>query len=120
MSAIASAMSDPGGRPMTRARWAYLSPTLAALNRSTAGSSTAFSVPWWSLRSCNAPSGCDSACTAPRPFWNAIAPSIAAIIMFQRASRSVPVCVARSMLAHARVRPSSAIASAGGFTSGDR
>ena len=40
--------------------------------------------------------------------------------MFQRASRSLPSCVARSMFAADFARPSSAIASAGGFTSGDR
>ena len=57
-------------------------------------------------------------CTQPRPFWNAIAPCMLALIMLQRASRSLPSRVARSMCAQARSRPSSAMPSAGGLTAG--
>jgi len=40
------------------------------------------------------------------------------IIMFQRASRSLPFSVARSMWAYRRLNPSIAIASAGGLIAG--
>src|SRR5450830_1493060 len=57
-------------------------------------------------------------CTQPRPFWNAIAPCIDALIMFRRASRSCGSLVARSICAQARHKPSSAIPSAGGLKDG--
>jgi hypothetical protein len=60
------------------------------------------------------------ACTAPSPFWNVSAPSTEAIIMFHRAARLRPFEVASSIQRAARSTPSSAIASAGGFTSGER
>jgi hypothetical protein len=60
------------------------------------------------------------ACTAPRPFWKVRAPSIEAIIMFQRAGRLAPLVVASWIQPAARSTPSMAMASAGGLTSGER
>ena len=47
-----------------------------------------------------------------------MAPWMLAAIMFRRASRSLPSCVARSMWAQPRRRPSSAMPSAGGLKAG--
>ena len=58
----------------------------------------ALSVPWCS-RGSTPPRLWLRLCTQPSPFWNAIAPCMLALIMFQRASRSLPSRVARSMCA---------------------
>ena len=88
-----------------------------ALKRITAGSRIALSVPWC-RRGAMPPSEWLRLCTQPRPFWNASAPCIEALIMFRRASRSPGVAVARSMWRQARRRPSSAMPSAGGLKAG--
>ena len=83
----------------------------------TAGRKTALSVPWCS-RGSTPPRLWLSECTQPSPFWKASAPCMLALIMFQRASMSLPSRVARSMCAQPRARPSSAMPSAGGLTAG--
>ena len=90
---------------------ASLSATTLRLNSITAGRHSAFARPWCMPYSVE--SGCASAWQAPRPFWNATAPIIAAFIMPPRASRSLPSRHrAREVLRATSSMPSSAIASA--------
>ena len=60
--------------------------------------------------------GCASEWHAPRPFWKATAPIIAAFIIPPRASRSLPFATAASRCLVTRSTPASAIASAIGWS----
>ncbi len=60
-------------------------------------------------------SACASAWAFPRPFWKAIAPSIAAIIMSSRAWRWVGSCITTGSERATRRMPSMATASASGW-----
>ena len=86
----------------------------SALKRTTAGRNMALSVPWC-RRGFTPPRLWLRLCTQPRPFWKAMAPCMLALISWRRASASWPLRVARSMWAQPRVRPSSAMPSAGGL-----
>ncbi len=119
-AASSSARSAPSGSPIAAFSRASLSPTSAALKRSTSGIRIAFSVPWCSFRSCRPPSAWLSEWTAPRPFWKERPPSSAPIIISVRAARSPPSAQARSRLRQMRPAPSRAIASAGGLSRGER
>ena len=83
------------------------------VERTTAGKNMALSVPWC-RRGFTPPRLWLSECTAPA-LWKAMAPCMLALIMFRRASRSLPLRVAFSMAAQPRSRPSSAMPSAGGL-----
>ena len=103
---------------MRSSRLSFCTDSACALNRTTAGRNMAFKVPWC-RRGSTPPRLWLSEWTQPRPFWNAIAPSIEALIRLNRASRSLPLRVARSMLAQPRSSPSSAMPSAGGLIAAD-
>ena len=107
MSRIASATASPRRRAdrrpiacaMRSRRRSFASMSArCALNLTTAGRNIALSVPWCSF-GLTPPRLWLRLCTQPRPFWNAIAPCMLALIMFKRASRSLPSRVARSMCA---------------------
>ena len=102
---------------MRSSRRSLLTLSASALKAITAGRNIALSVPWCS-RGFTPPRLWLRLCTQPRPFWNAMAPCIDALIMCLRASRWVPSRVAASMWAQPRVRPSSAMPSAGGLKGG--
>ncbi len=59
-----------------------------------------------------------SACTAPSPFWKAMAPSSAQTIMSLRAALVAAVAHRRHSARQPRVSPSMAMASAGGLKAG--
>ena len=108
-------------RPMAWAmrfrRFSFLTDSAEALKLITAGKNMAFKVPWC-RRGLTPPRLWLSECTQPKPFWNAMAPCMLALIMFQRASRSAPLAVARAICAQPRARPSRPMPSAGGLMAG--
>ena len=109
-----SAGSPPPSAADSRARRS--GSTAGATKRTACGSSTPTTVPWCRPASS---SGMDSACAAPRPFHIAMAPSVAPIIMCQRAP-ALRSATASGKWRARRAMPSSATASAGGLMAGER
>ena len=123
-TAMPSTSDAASGRPIACAmrgrRASRRIESACALKRITAGRNTALSVPWCS-RGLTPPRLCDSECTQPSPFWKAIAPCMLALIMAQRAWRSLPSRTARSEVMNAGTwpftrRPSRWASAAMGFT----
>ena len=79
----------------------------------TGSSISALARPW--CRSHTAPSACAHECTAPRSFWNAIAPIIDDIIMSARACRLRPSFTAAASARAPMRTPSSAMPSHSGW-----
>ena len=85
-----ASVSSSSARTPSSARWSASAVVDdRRLKSITAGRHSALARPW--CRPCSLESGCASEWHAPRPFWNATAPIIAAFIMPPRASRIVAV-----------------------------
>src|SRR5512143_672299 len=117
-AAAASAIEPAPATPATRASSAIFAGAADALKRITWSIMMPFASPW--CRSATVDSACAQLWTAPRSFWNAIAPIIELISMSLRACRSWPSRTASGSARAAMRTPSSAIPSQSGWYSGDR
>ena len=105
--------APPPATPHTCASSSNFAGTASKFQASTVSIISAFARPW--CRSHTAPSAWAHECTAPRSFWNAIAPIIEAIIMSLRACRFVGSATAAASERAAMRVPSSAMPSHSGW-----
>ena len=117
-AAASSPIAAAPGTPATRASSAIFAVAAGRLKRITWSIITPLARPW--CRSATVDSACAHEWTAPRSFWNAIAPIIELISMSARAARSAPSRTATGSARAAMRTPSSAMPSHSGWYAGDR